>query len=176
MERRNSKDVSQTIGQPMKEVVYALKTEKGLRLLPSSGEKGELYIYCQGNGFYWNDEEKNQTRFEYLEDKKFFKTRDLVEKTDNNWLFIGRMDRIVKQHGVFVDLDLVERDVLQKKGVTSAACVQTQGTVTVFYTGTCPERDIVKMFSGIRVCKKEKLPVKNSKIDKKALEKDEGDV
>jgi len=76
-----------------------------------STDEGELCLKGEGlMSGYWNNPTSNETAF-YTDDKnqKWYKTGDLVFlNEDNQFLFRGRKDRMIKRNGYRIELDEIE--------------------------------------------------------------------
>jgi thioesterase domain-containing protein/acyl carrier protein len=92
------------------------------------GETGELFVrssnLAQG---YWNDPELNAAKF--IPDpggsaKRLYRTGDLARfRSDGVLLHLGRLDATVKIHGFSVDLQEIERVLLEGPGIAEGAVV-----------------------------------------------------
>lgn len=78
--------------------------------LCKTGEKGELYISGVGLALgYINNEELTDRKFVSVDNKRYYRTGDLVEKqADGTIKFLGRIDRQVKIRGQLVELEEIE--------------------------------------------------------------------
>lgn len=101
-----------SIGKPLPEVTYMIIDENN-RELPT-GDIGELAIAGpQLTPGYWKNDEKNKATFFQKEYQgqmlRFYKSGDLCFKdTDENYMYIGRVDFQVKIRGYRIELSEVE--------------------------------------------------------------------
>jgi acyl-coenzyme A synthetase/AMP-(fatty) acid ligase len=128
---------SNNIGIPLIGVNYAL-SENFPNLFSHSGE-----LIISGNHIclgYTNN---------FLNDKKFFiynniiyyKTGDLVKKTLNNeYLFLGRIDRQFKYHGVLICPEEIEYQALQASCL-EAVC-KLEEKITLYYSGPLDSKQL----------------------------------
>jgi amino acid adenylation domain-containing protein len=81
----------------------------------SNGEKGELCIRGeQVMNAYWQDVEKTDQAFVFIEEKKYYRTGDLCyEDQDGDILYCGRTDHQVQLNGFRVELSEIEHFVRQ---------------------------------------------------------------
>tara|TARA_R110002012_G_scaffold283304_2_gene473588 strand:+ start:35639 stop:37129 length:1491 start_codon:yes stop_codon:yes gene_type:complete len=101
-----------SIGKPLPEITYIIIDENNAEL--PLGEIGELAIAGpQLTPGYWKNDEKNKATF--FEKKhqgqilRFYKSGDLCFKdTDENYMYIGRVDFQVKIRGYRIELSEVE--------------------------------------------------------------------
>ncbi len=89
-------------------------------------QEGEMYISGAGIAQgYLNDPQENDASFfehPYLDGQSIYKTGDLAYLDDlGDYHFTGRIDRTVKVHGHTIDLDQLERCVIQLDLVAHAA-------------------------------------------------------
>ncbi len=89
----------------------------------SNGEKGELCISGeQVMNAYWQDVEKTDQAFVFIEEKKYYRTGDLCYKDqDGDILYCGRKDHQVQLNGFRVELSEIEHFVRQVH--TNGNCV-----------------------------------------------------
>jgi amino acid adenylation domain-containing protein len=90
------------------------------------GQEGELCI--RGPGVmkgYWNlPEQSAQAFLKNDQDQGWYKTGDIVmEDTDGNYIYIGRLDRMVKKRGYRVELGEIETFLYSHPEVKEAAVV-----------------------------------------------------
>jgi amino acid adenylation domain-containing protein len=90
------------------------------------GQEGELCISGPGvTRGYWNLSERTTQAF--LEDgngRRWYKTGDIViEKTDRNYIYRGRRDRMVKKRGYRVELGEIETCLYRHPEIKEAAVI-----------------------------------------------------
>ena len=83
---------------------------------------GELWIAGPGVSPGYLDP-KNDSRFVFKDGERWFKTGDMVDRSDDTLRFLGRGDRCVKISGFRVELDAVEAGLLRVSGVAQAAAI-----------------------------------------------------
>jgi len=176
------------IGQPIDNVrLYVVDNE--MKIVPE-GMEGELCIGGVGVGLgYYNAPELTKERFVYgkeLPEEKVYKTGDMVKrKPDGNLLFIGRVDHQVKVRGFRIEIEEIEKKLLdyaQVKEAVVTAVQEEDGDTTlrayvVTVDGTTADmiRDYLqKELPGYMVPQYivllEEMPLTpNGKIDRKAL-------
>lgn len=114
------------IGKPMQGVNVIVADDDG-KLIPT-GEKGELCLSGNQVTPGYLDTEKNKTAFFTLNDKKYYRTGDLVLlHTDGNYIYCGRSDHQVKIQGFRIELAEVEHHARSAFGCNAVAIV-TQNT------------------------------------------------
>ncbi len=73
---------------------------------------------------YWNRPDLNEEVFVDVDNVRFYRTGDRVEKgPSENWMFLGRVDRQAKVRGYRVELDEVELAMASHACVSEAAVV-----------------------------------------------------
>lgn len=93
----------------------ALILSKEMKPLSEVGEQGSLFMNGPGvtNG-YWSDIEKTEEVFHSFNEKKWYNTGDWVEIGENgNYIFRGRLDRMVKRRGYRIELGDIENRLIQ---------------------------------------------------------------
>jgi acyl-coenzyme A synthetase/AMP-(fatty) acid ligase len=102
------------IGKPFPNFEVFALTENG-EPVERPGQKGELYVKSATVALgYWNDEEKTKEKFmpdprASLPAPRVYRTGDMVEIDRNNdYLFIGRKDHMVKSRGYRIELSEIE--------------------------------------------------------------------
>lgn len=132
-EVRTSHTLEPTLGQPFTHVLYALKDAQGhLHLTPQSSQEGELWIGGHAVALGYTDPRLTQERFVEYDQTRWFKTGDWVRFENGKWLYLGRMDRQIKRHGVLVNLSEIEQCLLSHEKVLDAY-VEEQNEVLVAY-------------------------------------------
>jgi amino acid adenylation domain-containing protein len=92
--------------------------------------EGELLI--SGNGLmvgYWGDELQPTDKFEVdKENICWYKTGDIVTRdSNNNYLFKGRIDRMIKRRGYRIELDEIEKNLLKHPDMLACAVISKPG-------------------------------------------------
>lgn len=95
------------IGRPLENIDYLILDPSGNPV--QGGQTGELYIggiaLAQG---YLNQPELTQRAFVFIDDRRYYKTGDLVEQNGANYFFRGRIDRQLKIRGQLVCPEEIE--------------------------------------------------------------------
>jgi len=90
--------------------------------------EGELLI--SGNALmigYWNMDSLTHQKIIFKNDKKWYKTGDIVSiDSENNYIFKGRVDRMIKRNGYRIELDEIEKTLLKQKDIISCAVISKQ--------------------------------------------------
>lgn len=93
---------------------------------PEPGMEGELLVAGESltNGYL--DEAANRTAFVFHQDKRYYRTGDLVlVDKDENFVFLGRNDRMVKRRGYRVEPAESESALASHPALLKAATVAT---------------------------------------------------
>ena len=95
---------------------------------------------------YWNSDLSNsQSLFKDKNNDCWYKTGDLVEvNEDNNYLFKGRIDRMVKRNGYRIELSEIEHilhqhDQIIENAVIASIDAENVTTITAFVICRAPE-------------------------------------
>lgn len=73
---------------------------------------------------YWNKAEQNVKAFTEIHDEKWYRTGDVVaENEQGEYLYVGRIDRMVKKNGFRVELGEIENILHLQKGIADAAVI-----------------------------------------------------
>ena len=121
------KEQSIPIGKPLKNVAFKVISNQGIEV--GAGEVGELIIGgVQVMHSYWKDEElTNQSIIRDANNKKWYKTNDLVTITENgDYVFVGRKDDMVKIYGNRIHLSEIERSLEKINYITIACCLMNE--------------------------------------------------
>ena len=144
-------EIKETIAFPIGKCCEHYKSKI---LKNENSTSGELCI--SGTGImlgYWQLEEQNKKSF-LTSDKNniWYKTGDLVESDSNeNYIFKGRIDRMVKRNGYRIELSEVEQTLHQHPAIIETAVIATAGDenatiITAFVKCESPEwESIIKM-------------------------------
>ena len=113
------------IGEPHLGTDFFLQSEDG-QLVTDDGAPGELFIggeqLMRG---YWGDEELSRKvlRNDVVPGRSLYKTGDLVYRDGaGRYLYVGRLDDVIKRNGVRISLTEVARAFREVPGVTAACC------------------------------------------------------
>jgi len=116
------------IGKPNKNTFFIALDSNFVKV--KQGQVGELYIGgIQLMNSYWNDIETSQKAF-YIDDKygKLYKTGDMVTfDTENNYILLGRNNKMIKRNGFRVFINEIERKILESETVSKCVCDDIQG-------------------------------------------------
>ena len=106
-----------TIGTGFDHLDGTLLSESGLVAL-SSGQSGELCIAgSQVMNGYYDDDQKNKDVFIYDNDKKYYKTGDIVEIKSNNIYILCRNDDLIKIKGYRINPNEVSKLLMKHDDV-----------------------------------------------------------
>ncbi|SCZ51949.1 MULTISPECIES: amino acid adenylation domain-containing protein [Photorhabdus] len=101
------------------------------------GKSGQLCV--SGDSVitgYWNDPEKTVQRIFYLNGKYWYNTGDVVRSSPEGYVFMGRLDRMIKRHGYRIELDEIESCLMTHPKLSACAVVCTEidgeATITAF--------------------------------------------
>lgn len=92
--------------------------------------EGELLISGEGLMIgYWSSELQPNNKFEVDKDNiLWYKTGDIVATdSNNNYLFKGRKDRMIKRHGYRIELDEIEKNLLKHDDLIACAVISKPG-------------------------------------------------
>jgi acyl-coenzyme A synthetase/AMP-(fatty) acid ligase len=113
------------IGEPHRGTDFFLVSEEG-RLVDDAGVPGELFIggeqLMRG---YWGDEvlSRKVLRSDVVPGRTLYKTGDLVWRDGTGrYLYMGRLDDVIKRNGVRISLSEVARAFRDVPGVSAACC------------------------------------------------------
>ncbi|WP_340616788.1 amino acid adenylation domain-containing protein [Xenorhabdus entomophaga] len=100
---------------------------------------------------YWNDPEKTAQKVFYLNNKRWYNTGDMVRTSPEGYIFMGRLDRMIKRHGYRIELDEIESCLMTHPELTGCAVVSSQvdenTTITAFlvqHDSLIPSMDLSK--------------------------------
>jgi len=82
---------------------------------------------------YWNAPEETAQRIFYLNGKRWYNTGDRVRSSPEGYLFLGRLDRMIKRHGYRIELDEIESCFATHPALTASAVISagTDGNTTI---------------------------------------------
>ncbi len=141
------------IGTPHRGTDFFLVDEDS-RLVPGPSAPGELYIggkqLMRG---YWGDEKLSERvlRVDVVPGQTLYKTGDLVYRDPaGRYMYMGRLDDVVKRNGVRISLAEVARAFHDVPGVTAVACalVDLSGAPGIAaFVEAPPATDVAGLFS-----------------------------
>jgi acyl-coenzyme A synthetase/AMP-(fatty) acid ligase len=109
-------------------------------LVPVAGLTGELLISGESvTSGYLGLEERNQDAFLMADNKRWYKTGDLVslDETAKIYTYKGRADRMVKRHGYRIELAEVEQALEHYPGIASVVAIsinkEGKNLIVVFF-------------------------------------------
>jgi D-alanine--poly(phosphoribitol) ligase subunit 1 len=148
------------IGRPHPGSSFHLVDEHG-RLVDRPGVVGELYIggpHLMAG--YLNDPARSAAvlRTDVVEGTTLYRTGDLVFRDErDNYVYVGRSDRVIKRHGVRMSLVEVTEALGGTDGVASAACTtfNLEGDLGVV-AFVVPERELTPV--AVRQAASQRLP------------------
>ena len=177
-----------SVGKPISNTaILILNNEKKLC---RAGEKGEVYIQTPflSKGYFNNPEATSECFIQnpLIQEKEIiYKTGD-YGKYDHDWntTILGRIDSMVKLNGVRIDLNAIEKTIINKQEINGVKCIlhtQTEPPrLLCFYTTDSPIDQELQEYCEAHLSAYEqpsaffyleKFPVNaNGKIDKNALE------
>lgn len=109
------------IGIPLKNVFYEI------------ADNNELYIYGENVCAGYIDDDLNKIKFFKKNNKIYFKTGDLVKFVNNEYYYLGRLDRQFKHNGILISPEEVE-SIAKKCGSIEARC-DNKDKYTLYYQG-----------------------------------------
>ena len=118
------------------------------KIIESEDGKSELCIagpaVTQG---YWNNADRNKSAFIFEGGTNWYRTGDVVTKDDDNqYKYVGRIDRMVKKNGFRIELGEIENVLHLSDGVLDAAVlasVDSQFNCTILaYIETKKEKSV----------------------------------
>lgn len=128
-----------------------------------TGEEGELCISGPGvmQG-YWHLPERTATAFlETHDGQRWYKTGDIViEDTNENYIYVGRRDRMIKKRGYRVELGEIEAGLYRHPKIKEAAVIalaDEENGVRVKAFLSCPDEERPSLIALKRFCM-ENLP------------------
>lgn len=155
---------SKNIGKPLDNVEYKIVDNE--LLIAGVG-------ICKG---YTNDVLNNE-RFVFIDNKRYYKTGDLVYGFESNYYFKGRKDRQIKHNGQLICLEEIEEVSRQIKEVLNSSVIYKDRKIILFYEGDISSEDIyvelkktLPLYMIPHYVKKEIIPkTVNGKNDNKKL-------
>jgi acyl-coenzyme A synthetase/AMP-(fatty) acid ligase len=88
---------------------------------------------------YLNEKVETQKKINSINNENWYKTGDKVHLEDNQLIFDGRLDRMVKRNGYRIELGEIEAVLNQEKSIKSFAVISVTQNESVkiiaFYTG-----------------------------------------
>jgi D-alanine--poly(phosphoribitol) ligase subunit 1 len=148
------------IGHPHPGSSFHLVDEHG-KLVDRPGAVGELYIGGpQLMAGYLNDSARSSAvlRTDLIDGGTLYRTGDLVFRDDrDNYVYVGRSDRVIKRHGVRMSLVEVTEALGGIDGVASAACTtfDLEGDLGVV-AFVVPDRELTPL--AVRQAASQRLP------------------
>ena len=174
------------IGVPFDNCDILVLREGGGRVLPGSGESGELCVRGSflGLGYYRNPEKtaavftQNPLNSAYPE--RIYHTGDLVSYNERGeLLYLGRKDFQIKHMGYRIELGEIEANIGAIEGVGECACVYENSQIILFYQSPTVGEEVMqqeiksRLLAYMRPSLVYRLPAlphnANGKIDRKAL-------
>ena len=128
-------------------------------------------LYLSGTQIFNGYLNTDYSPFEIIDNKKFYKTGDLVRKTKYGLEYVGRKDNQIKLNGYRIELEEIEA-VAREKGANSVAVFDEKRNEIVLFSEK--EIDLSKYLPSYMVPKRvvlvDKLPLNtNMKFDRKKL-------
>lgn len=94
-------------------------------LLNEENEKGELCISGEVvTPGYWNSN-LDSNKFIESNGKVFYRTGDLVRREGNQFIYISRLDRMIKRRGNRIELNEIERAIASHSDIFEVAVIST---------------------------------------------------
>lgn len=122
LEKQKRNSVGQFISQ-VDGVILKLDTNQ-----PAKPQE-EGMIYVSGDNIFNGYQNHPSNPFEYINDKKYYKTGDLGYLDEEGFLFItGRLKRFIKIGGEMISLPFIEKVLLEKYGNTEIQTLAIEGS------------------------------------------------
>ena len=174
------------IGKPFpNERVFLLDSNNNL--IKEKNITGEVCVVgtCLGLGYFHNEEQTNKhfmqnpNNANYLEN--IYRTGDLAYlNEDNDFVFMGRIDYQVKYLGHRIELEEIEKAIMDIKEVSRCCCLfdEEKARLYAFYIGDIEKSDLHHTLKEVlptfmiptKIIKTDELPLtKNGKIDRQKL-------
>ncbi|MCU1364359.1 MAG: hypothetical protein JWM55_2187 [Acidimicrobiaceae bacterium] len=114
------------IGQPHPGVTFVLRGDDD-EVIDAVNQPGELHIGgIQLMDGYWSEPEVTSRvmRDDVVPGETLYRTGDLVYRNDDgNYVYVDRVDRVIKRSGVRISLVELSESLSQVDGVTAATCL-----------------------------------------------------
>lgn len=174
------------IGKPFpNERVFLLDNNNNL--IKGKNTTGEVCVTgtCLGLGYFHNEEQTNKhfmqnpSNANYLEN--IYRTGDLAYlNDDNDFVFMGRIDYQIKYLGHRIELEEIEKAIMDIKEVSRCCCLfdEEKARLYAFYIGDIEKSDLHHTLKEVlptfmiptKIIKTDELPLtKNGKIDRQKL-------
>ena len=128
LKKVNDKWTANNIGKPLPGVTYTISPNN------------ELYIsgnhLCVG---YLNDD-LNKSKFIIENNKRYYKTGDLVEYKNREYFYIGRVDRQFKYNGILISPEEIE-SIAKLAGCIDSKCEYKEKFI-LYYQGEIEEKEL----------------------------------
>lgn len=122
----NEKWTANNIGKPLPGVRYIIASNN------------ELYISGTHLCIGYLNEELNKSKFIIENNKRYYKTGDLVEYKNNEYFYIGRVDRQFKHNGVLISPEEIE-NIAKLAGCIDSKCEYKEKFI-LYYQGNIEEK------------------------------------
>ncbi|UUM21451.1 amino acid adenylation domain-containing protein [Mycoavidus sp. SF9855] len=115
--------------------------DEHLRPVPE-GEPGLLCIAGPSvvSG-YWNAPEKTAQRIFHLDGRRWYNTGDMIRSSAEGYIFLGRLDRMIKRHGYRIELDEIESCLAVHPQLRACAVVNSETDGNTAITAFLVARD-----------------------------------
>ena len=174
------------IGKPFpNERVFLLDNENNIINEPN--KTGEICVVgtSLGLGYFHNEEQtskhfmQNPLNQNYLEN--IYRTGDLAYiNEDNDYIFMGRVDYQIKYLGHRIELEEIEKAIMDVKGVSRCCCLfdEEKAKLYAFYIGDINKADLHHNLKEVlptfmmptKIVQASEMPLtKNGKIDRQKL-------
>ncbi len=121
---------SKNIGFPLNNINYHI-------------ENGELIISGEGVAFGYTNFSLSKERFYIENNKRFYKTGDIVEYTEEGYFFKGRKDRQIKHNGQLICLEEIEEKIKSITNILNASVIYDNNKIICYYEGDILQNDII---------------------------------
>lgn len=124
------------IGLPIKNINYKIINN-------------ELLISGIGLSKGYTNKNLTNERFIYIDNVRYFKTGDIVKKINNEYLFIGRVDRQIKHNGQLICLEEIEESIKAIESVSNSCVIYKDKKIINIYEGSLLNKNINNYLNNI---------------------------
>ena len=140
------------IGKPFPNFEVFAINDNG-EVIARPGEEGELYVKSSAVATgYWHDERMTDEKFvadprDSSRNSRVYRTGDIVRiDGDDNFIFVGRKDRVIKSRGYRIELDEIEVTLNNHPLINQAAVINVSdelfGNRIIAYVSPIEGRDV----------------------------------
>ena len=121
---------SKNIGFPLRNINYHISN-------------GELIISGEGVALGYTDFSLSQEKFYTEYNNRFYRTGDIVEYTDDGYIFKGRKDRQIKHNGQLICLEEIEEKIKSITNIFNASVIYDNKKLICYYEGNISQNEII---------------------------------